>query len=201
MSASGPLSGVRVIEVSSYIAAPLGGMTLAQLGADVVRIDPIGGAPDVGRWPLADSGASLYWAGLNKGKQSIMVDLRSHAGREVVRKLIATCPQATAVVLTNAVGHEWLSYQALREVAPDVIHVQVEGTPGGGAAIDYTVNAAAGFPLVTGPAGVDGPVNHVLPAWDIACGLYAALGVVAAVRHRDKTGAGQSISVALSAVA
>src|SRR3954470_22739747 len=76
-----PLAGMRVLEVSSFVAAPLGGMTLAQLGADVVRVDPLGGAPDHSRWPLAPSGTSLYWAGLNKGKRSITVDFRSQEGQ------------------------------------------------------------------------------------------------------------------------
>ena len=64
-----PLDGLTVLEVSSFIAAPLGGMTLAQLGAEVIRIDPVGGGPDLGRWPLAPSGTSLYWTALNKGKR------------------------------------------------------------------------------------------------------------------------------------
>ena len=69
-----PLAGLRILEVSSFVAAPLGGMTLAQLGAEVIRVDPIGGAADVTRWPLAPSGASLYWTGLNKGKRSVTLD-------------------------------------------------------------------------------------------------------------------------------
>ena len=64
-----PLAGMRIVEISSFVAAPLGGMTLAQLGAEVIRVDPVGGAADVTRWPLAPSGTSLYWTGLNKGKR------------------------------------------------------------------------------------------------------------------------------------
>ena len=75
-----PLAGLRIIEVSSFVAAPLGGMTLAQLGAEVIRIDPPGGAPDTTRWPLSPGGKSLYWAGLNKGKRSVTLDLRSASG-------------------------------------------------------------------------------------------------------------------------
>ena len=197
----GPLTGLRVLEISSFVAAPLGGMTLSQLGADVIRIDPIGGAADRARWPLAESGASLYWNGLNKGKRSLMADFRGPEGRRLVRALVAACPPGTAVVLTNAVGREWLSYDGLCEVRPDLIHVQVEGRSDGTPAVDYTVNAEVGFPFVTGPAGHADPVNHVLPAWDIACGLYAALGVAAAARHRDRTGEGDQIRVALSDVA
>lgn len=201
MGISGPLAGLRVIEISSFVAAPLGGMTLAQLGADVVRIDPIGGAADRTRWPLTQDGTSLYWAGLNKSKRSMTIDIRSEEGRTLVRDLVAACPPRSAVVLTNAVGRRWLSFEALREVCPDLIHVQVEGRNDGSAAVDYTVNAEVGFPMVTGPAGLSDPVNHVLPAWDIACGLHAALGVSAAARRRELTGEGDQVRVALADVA
>jgi 2-methylfumaryl-CoA isomerase len=198
---TGPLAGLRVLEISSFVAAPLGGMTLAQLGADVIRIDPPGGAADTRRWPLARSGTSLYWAGLNKGKRSMMINMRDAAGRQVICDLLATCPAGTAVVLSNAPGRDWLGYDALSRYCPDLIHVQIDGNPDGSAAVDYTINAEIGFPLVTGPAGHADPVNHVLPAWDIACGLYAALGVSAAARRRDLTGAGAAVKVALADVA
>ena len=200
-TASAPLAGLRVIEISSFVAAPLGGMTLAQLGADVVRIDPLGGAADQHRWPITRSGTSLYWAGLNKGKRSVTVDLRLDVGRELVRDLVGACPPRSAVVLTNSVGQEWLTHASLRDVQPDLIHVHVQGRSDGTPAVDYTVNAEVGFPLVTGPAGHADPVNHVLPAWDIACGLYAATGVAAAARCRDLTGEGSALTVALADVA
>ncbi|MBW0088443.1 CoA transferase [Pseudonocardia sp. KRD-184] len=196
-----PLAGMRVVEISSFVAAPLGGMTLAQLGADVIRIDPLGGAPDHHRWPLAPSGTSLYWAGLNKGKKSVSVDFRSAEGRELVARLVAGSGPGGGIVLTNAVGRDWLRYEALAAHRRDLIHVQIEGHHDGTPAVDYTVNAAVGFPMVTGPEGHADPVNHVLPAWDIACGLYAALGILAADRRRRITGVGQRMSVALYDVA
>ena len=199
--ANAPLAGLQVVEISSFVAAPLGGMTLAQLGADVTRIDPLGGAPDQHRWPVTNTGASLYWAGLNKGKRSVTVDMRSEAGRDIVRGLVATCPPRSAVVLTNAVGQDWLGHDALRELQPDLIHVHVQGRSDGQPAVDYTVNAEVGFPLVTGPTGHADPINHVLPAWDIACGLYSALGVAAAARRRDLCGEGAALTVALADVA
>lgn len=198
---AGPLANLRVIEVSAFVAAPLAGMTLAQLGADVIRVDPLGGAADRNRWPLTKDGASLYWAGLNKSKRSLEVDFRSDEGRRLIHELVASSPQGTGVVLTNAVGRDWLSYDVLRTHCPDLIHVQIEGRRDGSPAVDYTVNAEVGFPMVTGPAGHADPVNHVLPAWDIACGLYAALGVAAAARSREATGRGDHIRVALADVA
>ena len=200
-TADRPLAGLRVVEVSTFVAAPLGGMTLAQLGAEVVRVDPLGGAADHTRWPLAESGTSLYWTGLNKAKRSVAVDLRSAAGQELVTRLVADSGPGGGIVLTNSVGRRWLGYQALAERRPDVIHLQIEGHPDGSAAVDYTVNAGLGFPLLTGPAGHADPVNHVLPAWDIACGLYAAVGLLGAERRRGRTGEGSALSVALSDVA
>lgn len=197
---SAPLAGLRVIEVSSFVAAPLGGMTLAQLGAEVTRVDPLGGGPDATRWPLAPNGASLYWAGLNKGKRSVTLDLRSPEGQRAVTGLIARSGPDGGIVLTNA-GYPWLSYEALRAVRPDLIHLRVTGGQDGSAAVDYTVNAGAGFPLATGPEDVAGPVNHVLPAWDVACGLYAAVGILAAERHRRRTGEGRAVTLALADVA
>jgi len=192
-----PLTGITVVEVSSFVAAPLCGMTLSQLGAQVIRVDPIGGASDVQRWPLSADGTSIYWTGLNKGKHSATIDLRSPEGQELVRRLIV---EGDGVVVTNAVL-PWLSHDLLAAERPDVIHVQLLGRGDGSTAVDYTVNAGIGYPLVTGPPGHAGPINHVLPAWDVSCGLYAALALVAALRHRDQSGAGARISLALEDVA
>jgi 2-methylfumaryl-CoA isomerase len=192
-----PLAGITVVEVSSFVAAPLCGMTLSQLGAQVIRVDPIGGASDVKRWPLAASGTSIYWTGLNKGKRSATIDLRSPAGQELVQRLIV---EGDGIVVTNAVL-PWLSHDQLSAERADLIHVQLLGRGDGSTAVDYTVNAATGYPLVTGPANHSGPINHVLPAWDVCCGLYAALAVVAAVRRRDQTGSGARIRLALEDVA
>jgi 2-methylfumaryl-CoA isomerase len=196
-----PLAGMRVIEISSFVAAPLGGLTLAQLGAEVIRVDQASGAADAGRWPLAPSGTSLYWTGLNKGKRSVVLDLRSAAGRELLADLVAAPGDGGGIVLTNVSGPAWASYPELARRRPDLIHLQIRGRADGSPAVDYTVNAASGFPLATGPEELAGAVNHVFPAWDVACGLYAATGLLAAERHRRRTGAGQSLTLALEDVA
>lgn len=196
-SSTAPLAGVRVIEVSSFVAAPLCGMTLAHLGAEVIRVDPIGGAADYHRWPLTADGESIYWAGLNKGKRSLAANFRDPEAHRLIRDLITDA----GVLVTNAAGRDWLDYDSLAATRPDLIHVQVLGRADGTAAVDYTVNAAAGFPLATGPVGHEGPVNHLLPAWDVACGLYAALSVAAAVHRREVTGAGAKIVLPLEDVA
>ena len=193
-----PLDGITVVEVSSFVAAPLCGLTLSQLGAEVIRVDPIGGAADFRRWPLADSGSSIYWTGLNKGKRSATIDLRSLEGQELVQRLIA---ESDGIVVTNAAELAWLSHERLSAMRSDVISVQLLGRGDGSTGVDYTVNAAIGFPYVTGPADYAGPINHVLPAWDVCCGLYAALAVTAAVRWRDQTGDGTHVRLALEDVA
>lgn len=113
-NAAGPLAGVRVIEIGSFVAVPLAGMTLAQLGCDVVRIDPIGGAADYRRWPVTDDGNSIYWTGLNKGKRSVVADLRAPAGQRVVQRLIAD----GGVLLTNMAGGNGSPTKRWRRSAP-----------------------------------------------------------------------------------
>ncbi|MGC1285758.1 MAG: CoA transferase, partial [Streptosporangiaceae bacterium] len=201
MTRAAPLDGLTVLEISSFVAAPLGGMTLAQLGAEVIRIDPIGGAADHTRWPLAPSGTSLYWTGLNKAKKSVTLNFRDPEAQRIVADLVAASGPDGGIVLTNAVGRPWLGYDRLSSVRPDVIHLHIQGGHDGRAAVDYTVNAGIGFPLITGPEELQGPVNHVLPAWDIACGLYAAVGLLSAERHRRRTGEGSQITLALEDVA
>jgi 2-methylfumaryl-CoA isomerase len=198
----GILSGLRVVEGSAFVAAPLGGMTLAQLGADVIRFDQIGGGLDYTRWPLAGSGQSLFWAGLNKGKRSISLDLRSERGRELATELIcAGDGPDTGLLLTNFPARGWLSYERLAERRADLIMVALTGNPDGSSEVDYTVNPATGFPWATGPRNLSEPLNSVLPAWDIATGSLAAVGLLAAERWRTRTGEGQQIRLSLSDVA
>lgn len=194
---AGVLAGLRVVEGSAFVAAPLAGMTLAQLGADVVRFDQVGGGLDHQRWPLAGDGQSLFWAGLNKGKRSVELDLSTERGRELATGLIAHA----GVFLTNFPARGWLDYERLRAHRPDLIMVALTGNPDGTSEVDYTVNPATGFPAATGPRNVAEPANSVLPAWDALMGATAALGLLAAVHHREATGQGQLVRLALSDVA
>ena len=198
---SGILDGMRVIEGSAFVAAPLGGMTLAQMGADVIRFDPLGGGLDYTRWPITDEGKSLFWAGLNKGKRSFAADLRSPAGRELLTELICAPGEDAGLFLTNFPESGWLSYERLTEHRPDLIMVVITGNADGSSAVDYTVNPASGFPMATGPRNVSYPMNHLLPAWDAVTGTLATTALLAAERHRRRTGEGQLIKIALSDVA
>jgi len=198
---AGILSGMRLIEGSAFVAAPLCGMTLAQLGADVIRFDQIGGGLDYHRWPLAADGQSLFWAGLNKGKRSIQVDLASPRGRELVTAMITAPGEQSGLFLTNFPARGWLSYEALRKGRADLVMAALTGNPDGTSEVDYTVNPATGFPWATGPRNLAEPLNSVLPAWDIALGTLTSTGMLAAERHRRATGEGQLIRLSLSDVA
>ena len=195
------LTGMRIVEGSAFVAAPLGGMTLAQLGADVIRFDPIGGGLDARRWPVTAKGRSLFWAGLNKGKRSVAVDIRSPRGRDLVAALVTAPGPDAGFLLTNLPAKGWLSYDALRAQRPDVVMVTIVGNPDGSSAVDYTINPATGFPWATGPMNTSYPVNHLLPAWDAITGTLAAATVLAADRWRSRTGRGQQAQIALSDVA
>ncbi len=194
----GPLTGMTVIEVSAFIAAPYAGLTLAQMGAEVIRIDPIGGGLDYNRWPVTEDGTSLYWAGLNKGKKSIALNVRDPKGRELAHALMTASGAGRGIVLTNLPARGWLDYDGLKAQRDDLIMVNIVGRRDGSVALDYTVNARAGFPMVTGPTDTAGPVNHVMPVWDVVTALAASNAVLVADRNRRDTGEGQYVRIALA---
>ena len=196
-----PLEDLRVVEGSAFVAAPLGGMTLAQLGADVIRFDAIGGGIDYHRWPCAPDGTSLFWASMNKGKRSIAVDVRRPEGQELITELITAPGPEGGVFLSNFPESGWLSDKRLRALREDLIYVNILGNPDGSTAVDYTVNPSSGFAYATGPVGGALPTNHVLPAWDMSTGLHAAVAVLAAERRRTRKGLGDLVTISLADVA
>lgn len=198
---AGILSGLRVVEGSAFVAAPLGGMTLAQLGADVIRFDPIGGGLDHARWPVSrEGGHSLFWAGMNKGKRSIAVDIRSPRGQELLTQLICAPGPEAGLFSTNFPARGWLAFDKLSAQRADLIMLNLLGRRDGGSEVDYTVNPQIGFPQLTGPADHAEPVNHVFPAWDAIAGHLLSVAMLAALRHRDRSGEGQLVTLALKDV-
>lgn len=195
------LQGLRVVEASAFVAAPLGGMTLAQLGADVIRIDPLHGGLDQHRWPVTADNVSLFWCGLNKHKRSVALDLASPEGRELASAIVCAPGDDAGLFITNFPPRGWLDYGALSARRADLIQLTLMGDRHGGSAVDYTVNSRVGFPLITGAQGSDTVVNHVLPAWDLITGQTIALGLLAAERQRRRSGEGQHIRIALEDVA
>ncbi len=197
------LKGMRVVEGASFIAGPICCQHLLQLGAEVIRFDMIGGGPDFNRWPVADEGGSLYWEGLNKGKKSIAINLARREGRELAIR-IATAPGKNGgLFVTNYPVGGFLAHERLAARRPDMITIRVMGWADGRNGVDYTVNAVTGLPSMTGMTDLpeDQPVNHVLPAWDLIAGSYAAFSLMAAERHRRLTGQGGEVRVPLSDIA
>ncbi len=197
----GVLAGMRVVEGSAFVAVPLAGMTLAQMGADVIRFDRLEGGLDAKRWPVTADGRSLFWAGLNKGKRSIAVDLKSPRGREIVTEIICAPGDDAGLYLTNMRVRGWMDYEALRERRRDLVMVTLLGDRHHRPAVDYTVNPAVGFPDATGPGDSMEPIGHVLPAWDCIAGNLVVAALLAAERHRLRTGEGQSVELSLKDVA
>lgn len=190
---------MRVIEGSAFIAAPSGGMTLAQLGADVIRFDQIGGGIDYRRWPVTKTGRSLYWHSLNKGKRSLAVDFRKPEGQQLVSRLIASEGADAGIFLSNFPARGWLAFENLRALREDLIYLNLTGDRHGGSALDYTVNSKVGLPFLTGDG--KSPHNNPFPAWDVIAGQHIALGLLAAERHRRIHGEGQFVRLALADVA
>ena len=195
------LSGLRVIEVSSFVASPTAGLYLAQLGAEVIRVDHKTGGLDYDRALLTAEGRSLAWENLNRAKKSVALDLHSKEGRALLVELVRN----TGVLITNLPVDSFLSHAAIAEACPELVSVRIMGWHDGRQAMDFTVNAASGYPLMTGPAEWDSatapPINQVLPAWDFITGAYCAFALLAGLRHRDATGEGIEMRVPLGDVA
>lgn len=188
---TGPLQGMRVVEGSAFVAVPLAGMTLAQLGADVIRFDRLQGGLDAARWPVTAAGESLFWAGMNKGKRSLAVDMARPEGQEIVQALICAPGPDAGMFITNLRARGWMDFPALQARRADLIMVSLTGTRRGEPAVDYTVNPALGFPMATGAEGSAEPVAHVLPAWDCIAGQMVVHSLLAAERQRLRSGQGQ----------
>lgn len=189
------LGDLSIIEASSFVASPTAGLYCAQFGAEVIRVDQIGGGPDFRRWPVTDGNDSLYWENLNRAKKSVALDLTRTEGRELLQALV----RATGQFITNFPVDGFLAHDRLSEGRPDLVTVRVMGWADGAPALDYTINNAVGYPMLTGQGPE--PVNHVLPAWDLLSGAYAAFAMLAAIRRREQTGAGCEVRVPLSDVA
>jgi 2-methylfumaryl-CoA isomerase len=195
------LKGLRVVEGSAFVAAPTCGLYLAQMGAEVIRFDNIGGGPDFRRWPLADNGMSLYWEGLNKAKKSVALDLTRPQGREIAQALATAPGENGGLFVTNFPVDGFLSYAELAKRRADLICVRVMGWADGSQGMDYTINAALGLPQMTGPVDDPRPVNHVLAAWDLLTGAYCAFALVSALLARQRDGEGREIRAPLSDIA
>ena len=202
-----PLEGVRVLDLSRVLAGPYATMVLADLGADVIKVEHPGRGDDTRHWgpPFAGEGEareSAYFLSVNRNKRSIGVDLKSAEGLEVVKRLAAGADVVIENMRRGALERLGLGYETLRELNPGVVYCSITGfgpgkdeeRPG----YDFLIQARAGIMGITGFPEPDGePTKVGVAIADIVCGLYAATTILAALRRRDATGEGARVEVPL----
>jgi formyl-CoA transferase len=197
----GPLHGVTVLEVGVFMAAPFATMQLADLGADVLKVEnPDGGEPVRGTGPFVQGHSSPFLR-LNRAKRSVALDLKSDAGREAFRRLASGADVVVENLRPGAMRALGLSYRDLRVHNRGLVYASAsgfgqDGPLAGRPGLDIMAQARGGLMSITGHAG--GPPAKVgVPVCDLVCGLYVALAVTAALRERDRSGEGQYIDVSL----
>ncbi|MFN3143878.1 MAG: CaiB/BaiF CoA transferase family protein [Paracoccaceae bacterium] len=209
----GPLAHVRVLDLSRIMAGPWCGQVLADLGADVIKVERLGEGDDTRRWGppfLRDengnqTGEAGYYLSVNRGKRSVELDLKSEAGRAAVRALAAQSDILLENFKTGTLDKMGLGDDDLKKVNPGLIYCSVTGFGLTGpkardAAYDFMIQGMGGLMSVTGgPDGVPGggPQKVGVPIIDIMTGMYAAIGVLAALANRDRTGKGDHIDLAM----
>lgn len=204
----GALDGLRVIDFTQMLAGPFCTMLLADLGADVLKVEPLDGDSTrrSGPFPPGDSVQAFggYFQSVNRNKRSIAVDLKAADGRALVRRLVADAHVVVENFRIGVMDRLGLSYESLLAVNPRLVYgcVRGFGDPRTGAspygswlAFDIVAQAVGGLMSITGPAGQ--PMKVGPGVGDIVPGMLAALGIVAAVRHADQTGQGQMVDVAM----
>lgn len=198
---SGPLTGVRVLEIGAFIAGPFGTMQLADLGAEVIKIEnPDGGDPIREAGPFV-AGESTAFMLLNRNKRSLCVDLKSEAGRAVLTELVADADVLVENLRPGVMSRLGFGYADVHELNPRTVYVSASGWGQDGPlaslpGLDIMAQARSGLMSVTGMPDGD-PVKVGVPVCDLVCGLYVALGALAALRTRDLTGLGQHVDVSL----
>ncbi len=198
---AGPLTGIRVLEVGNYMAAPFCGMQLADLGAEVIKVEhPDGGDQVRQSAPLIDGEGSAFMR-LNRNKRSLALDLKTSQGAEIFRKLVATADAVVENLRPGTMKDLGLDYETLRSINPGLVYVAASGWGQDGPlrdqpGMDIMAQARSGLMSITGTPGGD-PVKVGVPVCDLVCALYGALAAVAALYARRVDGRGQFIDVSL----
>ncbi|HEY4887304.1 MAG TPA: CoA transferase, partial [Candidatus Dormibacteraeota bacterium] len=196
-----PLSGIRVVEVGNYMAAPFCAMQLADLGAEVIKVEhPEGGDQVRQSAPLIEGEGSAFMR-LNRNKRSIAVDPKTEKGREIFRKLVGTVDVVVENLRPGTMNDLGLDYESLRRINPGLVYVAASGWGQDGPlrdqpGMDIMAQARSGLMSITGTPGGE-PVKVGVPVCDLVCALYGALAAVAALYARLADGAGQYIDVSL----
>ena len=204
-----PLAGLKVVELARILAGPWAGQILADLGADVIKVEAPEG-DDTRRWgpPFIEhegEKSAAYFHGANRGKRSVTADFRTPEGQEFVRRLVADADVLIENFKVGGLAKYGLDYESLRKVNPRLIYCSVTGFGQDGpyahrAGYDYIIQGMSGLMSVTGPA--DGEPQKVgVAVTDVFTGVYAAVGILAAVHQRNTTGEGQMVDLSLLDVA
>ncbi|MEY9907895.1 crotonobetainyl-CoA:carnitine CoA-transferase CaiB-like acyl-CoA transferase [Catenulispora sp. MAP12-49] len=196
-----PLHGVLVADFSRVLAGPYATMLLADLGADVVKVERPGSGDDTRAWgpPFAADGTATYFQAVNRNKRSVALDLRAPKDAELAKELIRRADVVVENFLPGTMERLGLGYEQMREHDPGVIYCSITGFGDGAGAelpgYDLLAQAVGGLMSVTGEP--DRPAKAGVALVDVITGLHAAFGILAALRHRDATGEGQRVSVSL----
>lgn len=198
----GPLAGMRVIELCHIMSGPTCGMLLADLGADVIKLEKAPGGDDTRRFlPPAVGDESAAFLMMNRNKRGIAVDLKQEAGRQVLRRLVARADVLTENYRPGTLEKLGLGYEALRAINPALIYCAISGFGRTGplarqGGFDLVAQGMSGLMSITGEPGRD-PVKCGSPVTDIGAGMLAAIGILAAWAHRLRTGQGQLVDTSL----
>jgi crotonobetainyl-CoA:carnitine CoA-transferase CaiB-like acyl-CoA transferase len=199
-NAAGPLAGILVADFSRILAGPYATMLLADMGADVIKVEGPAG-DDTRTWiPPERDGVSTYYLGINRGKRSIALDLRDEADAEAARELARRADVVIENFKPGGLARYGLDYDAVRAANPGVIYSSITGFGAGKGShvpgYDLMVQAMSGLMSLTGDA--DGPPYRAgISVFDVMAGNHALIGILAALRHRDRTGEGQLVEVNL----
>jgi len=198
----GPLAGLKVIELAHIMAGPTCGMLLADMGADVIKVEKFPGGDDTRRFGIPDiRGESSAFIVMNRNKRGIAVDLKQPAGKDVLRRLLATADVVTENYRKGTMEKLGLGYDGLAKVNPGLIYCEISGygrtgpysdKPG----FDLIAQGMSGLMSITGEPGQP-PIKCGGPVTDVGAGVLAALGIVSAYIHRLKTGQGQRVDTSL----
>ncbi|HUG61285.1 MAG TPA: CaiB/BaiF CoA-transferase family protein [Methylomirabilota bacterium] len=203
-----PLSGVRVLELARILAGPWAGQILADLGAEVIKVERPGGGDDTRGWgppwiETADGSAwgAAYYHACNRGKRSVAIDFETEEGRETVRRLAAECDVVIENFKVGGLKKYGLDHAALKAVNPRIVTCSItgfgqDGPSAGRAGYDFMMQGLTGIMDVTGQPGGE-PMKAGVAVVDLFTGVYSAVGILAALRRRDMTGEGGHLDMAL----
>ena len=195
------LQGIRVVDLSRILSGPFCSMFLADMGAEVIKIEDVDDGDPVRRQGILRNGFSLYFASFNRNKRSMTLDLRSREGKEVLRRLIATADVVLDNFRPGVMEKIGLSRDELQRIKPDIVSAHITGFGQDGPyrdrpAFDFIAQAMSGFMSVNGAEG-EPPARAAPPLSDLIAGAYAAMGICAALVRRERTGQGEEVSTAL----